>query len=233
MLFTLLTEPWVQKVESTNPYAAAWNFRNEPFTVDGITWTLQDESGRMAVPLYGTGQFEQLLLSMDVAPDRARRIAMQLGARQGDPRSRVTLGDGSLANSFPIQSLSELASLPDMDPELYGRLRRVLTLYPTPGFNPLTAPAELLVPRLTGSQVDGVLEARRAGSLDASTLWKLTGIEADDSTVLAPGPGLTLQLEIRLRDSRLQRATTASVRPYQVEPLAVWQRSKGEDPVTE
>ena len=37
-------------------------------------------------------------------------------------------------------------------------------------------------------------------------------------------------LDWGLRDTRTQRTTTYIVRPYQMEPLAVWQRSKGEDP---
>jgi type II secretory pathway component PulK len=234
MLFTLLTEPWVQKPESDNPYVVAWNFRGQPFEVDGVTWAVQDESGLMQVPLYGAQQFEQLLLSMDVAPDRARRLALQLRERQGDARTRVaSAGDASLDGFFPIQSLTELATMPDMDAALHARLRKVLTLYPTPGFNPLTAPAELLAAQLTRSQSAGVLEARRDGRLDAGTLWKLAGIAPDDSTVVAPGPGFTVQLAIGLRESRLRRATTFSVRPYQSEPLAVWQRSKGEDPGAE
>lgn len=231
LLFSMLTEPWVHKPDSANPFVATWNFRGEPFDADGATWRIQDESGRWPVPLYGTQQFEAVLERLGVEPERARRLGRQLQQRQGSASARAAAGAGARpADYFPLQSVAELATLPDMDAELFGRLRPLLTLYPTPGFNPLTAPDELLAAQLTGSRAAGVVEARQGDALDATTLWKLSGITADDSTVLAPGPGFTVQLDMSLRDSRVRRTTTFIVRPYQAEPVAVWQRSRGEDP---
>jgi general secretion pathway protein K len=233
MLFSLLTEPWVRKPESQNPYAAAWNFRGDPFTVDDVTWTIQDESGLMQIPRYGTQEFERLLVRLGVEPERARRIGEQLRQRQtGDRASALATQSGARqqASAFPLQAVDELAALPDVGPELYQRLRTLLTLYPTPGFNPLTAPEALLEAMLTESQSAGVLEARRADQLDELTLWKLTGITPEEGTVLASGPGFTVTLSMGLRDTRTRRTTTYILRPYQMEPLAVWQRSKGEDP---
>ena len=116
-----------------------------------------------------------------------------------------------------------------MDEELYRRLRPLLTLYPTPGFNPLTAPSALLDAQMTKSQVTGVVDARGKGALDAGTLWKLTGAQGDEETVLLPGPGLTVHLEMELRGRRAVRTTTVIVRPYTTDPLGVWQRSTGRD----
>jgi type II secretory pathway component PulK len=130
---------------------------------------------------------------------------------------------------YPLQDLGELRLLPSMDEELYRRLRPLLTLYPTPGFNPLTAPSALLDAQMTKSQVTGVVDARGKDALDAGTLWKLTGAQGDEETVLLPGPGLTVHLEMELRGRRAVRTTTVIVRPYTTDPLGVWQRSTGRD----
>ena len=66
LTYTLLTEPLVRVPDSKNPYAAAWNFHGEPFTVDGVTFTIQDESGKMQVPWLDSRDFEALLLDLGV-----------------------------------------------------------------------------------------------------------------------------------------------------------------------
>ena len=69
-------------------------------------------------------------------------------------------------------------------------------------------------------------DARLTGAVDPLTLWKLTGRQVDESTVLAPGPGLTVRLEMGLREAHTTRTTTFIVRPYQPEAVAVWARSR-------
>ena len=136
-------------------------------------------------------------------------------------------GDADGAH-YPLQDLGQLRLLPAMDAGLYLRLRPLLTLYPTPGFNPTTAPRELLAAQLTDSQRQGLADARAAGAVDSQTLWKLTGAQADETTVLAPGPGLTVTLEMGLRQAHTTRVTTFIVRPYESEAVAVWQRSRND-----
>ena len=232
LLFSLLTEPLAQDPASDNPYVAAWNFHGVPFVVDGITFTIQDESGRMRVPDQDGADFEQLLLGLEVAPDRARRLTRELMELQGSQVQTRALGEADPAAAspggglYPLQDLSQLRLLPGLDPALFARLRPLLTLYPTPGFNPTTAPRELLAAQLTASQSRGLADARADRAVDALTLWKLTGSQADETTVLAPGPGLTVRLEMGLRQAHTTRTTTFMVRPYEAEAVAVWQRSR-------
>lgn len=240
LVFSLLTEPLAKAPDSENSYAAAWNFQGTPFLVDGITFSIQDESGRMRVPVLPGNEFERLLLSQGVAPTLARKLNQDLMALQGIATPMRDLGDavpvgsdGKVAASppgrYPLQDLGELRLLPDMDPGLYRRLRPLLTLYPTPGFNPTTAPPALLKAQMTESQVAGVTSARDGESLDSQALWKLTGVMADETTVLAPGPALTVRFEMVAGESRTARTSTLIVRPYSSEPLAVWQRMRGID----
>jgi general secretion pathway protein K len=235
LLYTLLTEPLANQPDSQNPYAAAWNFSGKPFTVDGIGFIIQDESGHLRVPERDGAAFERLLLSLGVEPNRARKLVLELMSLQGSASGVGVAGlqgSGEAVSAparYPLQELGQLRLLPDMDPELYRRLRPLLTLYPTPGFNPTTAPLALLKPRMTKSEVKGVQDARSNGSLDSLALWKLTGLQADETTVLAPGPALTVHLEMNLREAHTSRTTTFIVRPYSAEPLAVWQRSRDGD----
>jgi type II secretory pathway component PulK len=170
-----------------------------------------------------------------VEPDRAKALGRELMTLQGVVPVQRALGEevarqGNVApGKYPLQDLGELRLLPSMDEDLYRRLRPLLTLYPTPGFNPMTAPSVLLDAQMTKSQVTGVVDARGQNSLDQSTLWKLTGTQADETTVLLPGPGLTVHLEMELRGRRAVRTTTVIVRPYTTDPLGVWQRSTGRD----
>jgi general secretion pathway protein K len=228
LLYSLLTETLVRNPQSDNPYAAAWNFHGEPFTVDGITFSIQDESGQLRVPDHQPGgTFERLLQGLGVDPSRARQLTQELMQLQGAERGMRALGEGAAAalpGRYPLQDLGQLRLLPSMDSNLFQRLRPLLTLYPTPGFNPTTAPTAVLAAHMTRSQASGVAQSRAGGELDALSLWKLTGTQADELTVLAPGPGLTVRLEMSLRDARTTRVTTFVVRPYQAEPLAVWQR---------
>ena len=233
LLYTLLTEPWVNKPDSANPYAAAWNFTGQPFTVDGITFTIQDESGRLRVPLYETTEFEAILGGLGVEGGRARQLGAQLMELQGvSPRLRE-LGDASQEDApaagrgYPLQDMSELKLLPDMDEELYARLLPILTLYPTPGFNPLTAAPELLAAQLSESERQGLRDARSSGQLDELMITKLTGLQSDEMVNFSAGPALDVRIEFEHDGSRMERQATFIVRPYQVEPVAVWQRSGG------
>lgn len=233
LLYTLLTEPWVNQPDSANPYAAAWNFTGQPFTVDGITFTIQDESGRLRVPLYGATEFEEILGGLGVERGRARQLGAQLMELQGVSPRLHELGEASQEDApaagrgYPLQDMSELKLLPDMDEELYARLLPILTLYPTPGFNPLTAAPELLAAQLTESERQGLRDARSSGQLDEVMITKLTGLQADEMVNFSPGPALDVRIEFEHNGSRMERQATFIVRPYQVEPVAVWQRSGG------
>lgn len=240
MYFTLLTQTWVEQPQADNPYAAAWNFHDRPFTVDGVTYRLQDVSGLLPLPLDSPRHFVALLLQLGVEPARATRLGDQLMALQGVsmglPRPGVRGSGPQDARPrplpaaddarFPVQSVAELRWLPDMDEELLARLEPLVTLYPTPGFNPLTAPAELLRLRLSPSAADALLQLREAGAVRDTSLWNLAGIEADDLTTLYPGPAIRIDMHIEHRDVAVRRQSTVILRPYARDPFAVWSQSE-------
>lgn len=229
LFYTLLTESLIPASGSTNAYAANWNFHGEAFVVDGLEITLQDQSGLRRFPVLDVLEFEQLLTALGHGPTLARDIARQLanwigvrtpgGGRPDDAMMRGGSGD-------PVQYFGELRLLPGMDEQLYERLAELMTLYPTPGFNPLTAPEPLLRMWMPESTLQAVLEARRKGELDRDSLWRMARIGADEIVMLYTGPGVGIRIAGEYRGVALRRNLVVGVEPYLAEPLALWSRER-------
>lgn len=230
LLFALLTQPWTGPRVTQDAYAAAWRFDGRPFRVGDAELVVQDESGRMRVPLYGSQEFEQLLLALDVDTDRTRRLGEQLLALQGTrrglqpPGAATSVADGRRLSLFPVQAVDELRRLPDMDARLYQRLEPLITVFPSSNFNPLSAPREVLAAMLPASQRDAVLDLRARGELDARSFWKLTGTEPDEFHVPLPGPGVSITVTVRRGETSVRRSLTADLRPYQDHAVALFDR---------
>jgi len=229
VLYSLLTEPLFPGQESSNPYTASWNFHGEPFVVDGLEITLRDQSGLMRFPTSGISDFEKLLPVLGLGSAEARDIARRLGHWLG-----ITLPGGvSPVNAMmrgaaggPVQYFGELKFLTGMDDQLYRQLADLMTLYPTPGFNPLTAPAPLLRMRLPETTLGPLLEARRNGELDQDRLWQVAGIGSDETTMPFVGPGIGVQIAGAYRGVALRRHVVVGVEPYELQPLIPWSRER-------
>ena len=229
LLYTLLTEPLVPSPGSANPYAASWNFHGEPFVVDGLEITLQDQSGLMPFPVSHVADFEELLTVLGLGPTQARKIAAGLArwigiAAPGSSRPGDAMMRGGTAD--PVQYFGELRFLAGMDEGLYARLAELMTLYPTPGFNPLTAPAPLLRMQMPESTLGAVLAARRKGELDENRLWQLARIGADEVVLPFVGPGIGIRISGEYRGITLRRHLIVGVEPYKARPLALWSRER-------
>lgn len=229
MLYTLLTESLLPLQESSNPYAARWNFHGEPFVVDGLEFTLQDQSGLMRFPISGVSDFETLLSTLGQSSTEARDIAARLGHWLGIARpGGVQPGDAMMrgATGDPVQYFGELKFLAGMDEQLYRQLAGLMTLYPTIGFNPLTAPVPLLRMRMSESTLGAVLEARRNGELDRNRLWQIARIGTDETTLLVSGPGIGVRIEGDYRGVALRRQFVVGVLPHDRQPLTTWSRDR-------
>mgnify|MGYP001825778590 FL=1 len=229
LLFTLLTEPLVPAAATDNPYAAKWNFHGEPFEIDGLEVTLQDQSGLMRIPSTSISEFRNLLAELGLGPARARSLSESLahwigiwtpgGSRPNGVKMRGGTGG-------PVQYFAELRTLGDMDEELYGRLAQLITLYPTPGFNPLTAPATLLRLRMPESALAAVLDARRAGTLEENRLYSIAGVAGGETVLPTTGPGIGIRLRGEHLGVVLRRHVIARIDPYDEEPLGYWSRER-------
>ena len=229
LLYTLLTEPLAPAPGAENPYAANWNFHGEPFAVDGLEISLQDQSGLMRFPVAGVAEFRDLLETLGLGPSRARDLAQRLAHWLG-----ITLSDGGPPSDAmmrgdtggPLQYLGELLFLDGMNEQLYWQLAGLMTLYPTPGFNPLTAPRELLRTMMPESTLKAVLEARFQGELDQNRLWDMARIGADEYVVPTAGPGFSIRLTGEYRGVALTRQVVVGVMPYEAMALTVWGRER-------
>ena len=229
MLYTLLTETLVSQQDSANPYAASWNFHGEPFVVDGLEFTLQDQSGLMRFPMSSVSEIEKLLAILGLGSTAALELAGRLGhwlgialpggSRPDDAMMRGGAGD-------PVQYFGELRFLAGMDDRLYRQLAELMTLYPTPGFNPLTAPAPLLRMRMPESTLGPILEARRSGELDENRFWQITGIGADETNLPVVGPGIGVRIAGEYLGVTLRREIVVGIKPYEVQPLDYWSRER-------
>jgi len=229
LLYTLLTESFAPSSGSANPYAASWNFHGEPFAVDGLEITLQDQSGLMSFPISGVTNFEKLLTVLGLGPIEARQLAARLAywigiSQPGSGRPGGAIMRGGTAD--PVQYFGELRFFAGMDDQLYGKLAELMTLYPTPGFNPLTAPAPLLSMQMPDSTLRAVLEARRKGELDQNRLWQLARIGADEDVLPFVGPGIGIRISGEYRGIALRRNLIVGVEPYKLQPLALWSHER-------
>lgn len=229
LLYTLLTEPLFPDPKSVNPYVARWNFFGQAFAVDDIEIRLQDQSGLMRMPANSTRDFEDLVEILGYGPREARRAAEQLDGWLGLAAQRTDPGVPTAApagSGGAIQYFGELRLLDGIDESLYRQLAELMTLFPTPGFNPLTAPAPLLRLRMSRDAADAVLKARARGDLDQDRLWDIARIGADETMVPFPGPGIGIELAGGYEGVALQRRLMIRVDPYGPEPLAVWSRER-------
>lgn len=229
LFYTLLTESLYSTSESTNPYASSWNFHGEAFVVDGLEITLQDQSGLMRFPVRSVFDFERLLTTLGLGPTLARNLAQQLANWIGVSSSSGVRPVGAMMrgeSGDPVQYFAELLLLPGMDEQLYGKLAELMTLYPTPGFNPMTAPAPLLRMRMPESTLQAVLAARRKGELDQNRLWQLARISADEVVIVYSGPGIGIGIAGDYRGVALRRNLVVGIEPYKAEPLTLWSRER-------
>lgn len=213
--FELLTQPWgaASSGATLTGIATRWRFDNQIFEVGDDSIRLQDISGLMVLP-QGPGsmeEFESLLVAVGVAPDRARNAALGLMARLSVP------------GSLPIQSVVELRYL-GLTPVEIEKLRVVSSSFPSQSFNPSTAPIEVLTARYRSSSVQSALLAlRERGRLDAGSYASALDSPAEDFTVFFPGPAFRWQIVAGQGLSGVGRERVWVVRPYDSEPLLLWE----------
>lgn len=229
LLYTLLTEPLFPDRKSVNPYVANWNFFGQPFVVDDLVIRLQDQSGLMRMPVNSATELEELIEILGYGPREARHIRTQVdnwlgfSSRGSSPGSSASPEAGT---GGAIQYFGELRLLDGIDETLYRQLAELMTLFPTPGFNPLTAPAPLLRLRMSRDAADAVLRARARGELDQDRLWDIARVGADETTLAYPGPGIAIELAGDYQGVALNRRLMIRVDPYDPEPLSVWSRER-------
>jgi len=217
VLFDLVTQTWEvnPEVSDQESYVQLWNFRGQPFGENGVTVSIQDLSGLIALPQPGENPalFERALETIGIPSQRAEDLASRIRKLQS-------------SDNVPLQDLSELRLILGLSGEELARLAAFTTLYPTPGFNPGTAPMESLDVRFSGSVLTGLRDLRADGRLNERNFFQVAGSVADEFMSFYPGPGFRITTQISLRDVTAAEELTLSVDPYHSDPFVVWSRRR-------
>ena len=223
MVYSLLTQEWISEGAERakqNPYAAAWNFRGDPFEIDGARYRIQDVNGLFQMPQPGDTMqsFERLLEGLGIDKERAERVGQQLKAFQEYDREVPE------SRRIPLQALGELRGVVDLSLQELVTLQSVATLYPSIQFNPSNAANAVLASRYKGTELDAVRLLRASGRLDAGSLGQVTEQGADEFTGFYPGPALRFDIRVEWGGIALRRESTWIVRPHEFEPILLWSR---------
>ena len=223
MVYSLLTQEWISEGAERakqNPYAAAWNFRGDPFEIDGARYRIQDVNGLFQMPQPGDSMqsFERLLEGLGIDKERAERVGQQLKAFQEYDREVPE------SRRIPLQAFGELRGVVDLTQKELLAVQTAATLYPSGQFNPATASGAVLASRYQGTELDAVRSLRVSGRLDAESLGQVTEQGADEFTGFYPGPALRFDIRVEWGGIALRRESTWIVRPHEFEPLALWSR---------
>jgi len=218
--FSLLTQEWVPSPRgAANPYADAWNFRGQTFSVDEAQYRIQDIAGLAPMPVPGqnTAALQTLLTNLGIEDTRAQDIARQYQQLTG---ARGQLG------ATPIQSFGELLNLTDMTTDEVALLESAATLYPVESFNPLTAAPAVLMTRSPGAIGDSLVAMQREGTLTREAYTQVTDGALDEFTAFYPGPGFRLEVIVTVNGVSQTRRSTIVAQPYSAEPLVIWSRQR-------
>lgn len=201
-------------VAGDNPYAAAWNFRGEPFLIDEALIRLQDMSGLMPMPTPGASAlgFAALLVGVGIEQARAEQAARALESALVTP------------SRSPLQSMAELGPIAGLSTDEIARLEAFATLYPISAINPGTAAEQVLAVKYRGSTLESLLALRRDHTLDDRRFEAITGETLDDIvTTFLIGPGFRVDVSVEVRGVRLRRQSIWTVRPAsESNPLELW-----------
>lgn len=125
---------------------------NSPFEVP-VKISLQDSNGLISLTTFRAQAFENLLKYLGI-PEERRRIIIDsfLDWRDPDDLTRLNGAERSYyekegkpgPRNYELQFKEELSLIRGMDKELYLKLSPYLTMLPNSGFNPNTAPPQIL-----------------------------------------------------------------------------------------
>ena len=218
VLFALTTNSWDlrRQQESEDPFVAGMNFRGEPFSVGDATVAVQDLSGLVAFPQPGVGgaRLDSVLAASGVPEERARSIAERIIRMPPPPKGA------------PLQDFYELTLIAGLARGEADKLPAIATLYPTRGFNPVTAPDRALRAMFSGSVLQGLEARRESGSLDAQGFFSVTGVGLEDSTVFFPGPGFEIRTRVSFGSATAAEERSLTIDPYGRYPISVWSRRR-------
>lgn len=225
-LFNLLTKQSAQGTQSAA--GGQWNFYGQPFAVGDATIRIQDTSG-----LVNAVSPSEKLMSRFTEQEAGNTVlGRQFAAALADwqDTDQTTRPDGAeqaeyspgMIRNSSIQYLEEWLFVKGMTPELFYKIRPLLTLF-SQGLNINQQPEELWKLSFDQRVANELIQARLAGKLDSALFESLTGITIDEFTRFNTGPGFRINFTVKKDDVRLARELTVKLLPLQKNPIELYE----------
>lgn len=205
-----------------------WNFHGQPFEFNGVELIVQDTSGL----LNAASPPEFLLTRFAERYGGPSALGRQLAAALADWQDKDDLprldgaeqqdyADGFIRNA-PIQYIEEWLFVKGVTPELFQRIRPLLTLFPQ-GVNLNQQPDELWQLSLDDTAYKELHLAREKGQLTSQLYETVTGRVVDEFDRFSTGPGYRINFTVQNGDVRLSREMTFRLMPYQKQPFDIYE----------
>jgi hypothetical protein len=212
LMFELATRPWtLAESGQSESLTTRWNFHGQPFEHAGVVIEVQDVNG-----LYPLTR----LVERDV---RFERLISGAGFSLGEARvaAENVAEFWRLESILPfLQTFDSLKTLTGLDVTRLQQLDRLITVYPTTFFNPLTAPREVLSLYFEDFAVESILAARLPKALNSRPLDYTYSGERD--IVYYPGPALVVRLRANVRGVEVREEGIWVIKPFSDDPIRYW-----------
>lgn len=226
LLEALLTHNWESEPPNAadNLYASRWNFHGEPFEVDGVIITIQNDASLLQITNLNEDYLTSGLEALNIK--NARELAQKLIDWQDrDNEKRPQGGEQSdygeslkVPNRY-LQSMSDLAFIPGFNPEIIEKLNRAATVNAHGSYSPTHAPTELLSLFIDKDQAQTVARMREQGNFNERRFSAATGVQNDEFVYLAAGP--VFKVTLRAKQNNISQLDTFTVEldPYEEKAL--------------
>lgn len=210
-----------------------WNFYGQPMQIDEhTTVAIQDLNGLLSLSTMVNESMLQKIIEYSPAPQNAPAIAQSVmdwidgdnsalpygGEQPAYNASNITVRNG------PIQSYSEFAFINNMTIDTEQVLLTNTTVHPTPFFNPLTAPREVLAAYTDVGRADSIIGIRGSSGYDRDTVEEMAQIYDDEGVHFLIGPGFRLTISAKVDESYFGKILEYNIYPHRQRPLNVLSR---------
>lgn len=198
LFYAMSTERRIPNRTSEQKIPQLWNFYGQPFKLEnGVTITIQDIGGLLSISQQGPLTFKALFEHFDVPEREAETFFASLQDWQDeDSLSRLNGAEADYYEELglrpprngKIQFLEEVENIRGMTPQLWNKIKPLLTNEYLRQFNPYTAPYDVIAVKYGEATADNVAELRASNfEYSTSQFSQITGIYLGDSETFYPG----------------------------------------------
>ncbi|GAB3037592.1 hypothetical protein GCM10027098_39730 [Bowmanella dokdonensis] len=232
IIFALLTSDRTQ--ESSDRLQGRWNFYNRPFQYsERVTIRIEDLSGRINIAFGPSDQLANLLTALGLEQGRIQLVLQSLADWvDADTLTRLNGAEadyyqetgGLLPRNGALQSVEELVHVRGVGQPLMDSIREFLTVQPSPNFNLMGAPDELLRLLLDQSVAEQVIQNRLNPQFDANRFTDLTGLQESEGQYFYPGNVLSVTTRYQSDSAQLSQTFVVLLSAKGAEPISILSR---------